>query len=209
LAVGTEDDSVARPRLEAIVLAGGAGTRFGGGKLLAPWRDGRLIDGALGAAFAAPVTRVVLVTGADPGVGEVARTWARAQGQEPRLRHVHAHDHAEGMGASLRTGVAALADDTQGAFVFLADMPAIPHDVAARLARELESGALAAAPRFQGRRGHPALFARALFPDLLHASGDAGARGIFQRLGERLALVDVDAPGVLIDVDTRDDLRDA
>ena len=42
-------------RYEAIVLAGGSGSRFGGGKLLAPFRGGELIDGALRAAFAAPV----------------------------------------------------------------------------------------------------------------------------------------------------------
>ena len=54
--------------LDAVVLAAGAAARFGGGKLLAPWRGGLLIEAALDAAFAAPVRSVVLVTGADPGV---------------------------------------------------------------------------------------------------------------------------------------------
>ena len=52
-------------RFEALVLAAGSGSRFGGGKLLAPWNGGVLLDGALPAAFAAPARSVILVTGAD------------------------------------------------------------------------------------------------------------------------------------------------
>ncbi|HEX7947277.1 MAG TPA: NTP transferase domain-containing protein, partial [Phenylobacterium sp.] len=54
-------------RFASLVLAAGAGSRFGGGKLTAPFRDGVLLDGALAAAFAAPVRIVTLVTGADAG----------------------------------------------------------------------------------------------------------------------------------------------
>ena len=51
--------------LEAIVLAAGSGRRFGGGKLTSPRGDGLLLDGALEAAFAAPVRTVSVVWGAD------------------------------------------------------------------------------------------------------------------------------------------------
>ncbi|MFA5600050.1 MAG: NTP transferase domain-containing protein, partial [Phenylobacterium sp.] len=51
--------------LEALVLAAGAGRRFGGGKLLAPYRGGVLLDGALAAAFAAPARAGRLVIGTD------------------------------------------------------------------------------------------------------------------------------------------------
>ena len=64
--------------LEAIVLAGGAGARFGGDKLTAPWRGGVLIDGALGAAFAAPVRSVTVVTGADANGGAAAAAVSRS-----------------------------------------------------------------------------------------------------------------------------------
>ena len=96
-------------RLEAVVLAAGAGARFGGGKLLAPWGEGVLLDAALAPAFAAPVRCVTVVTGADgPAVGAAASAFAARHGQGARLRLVHAPDHAEGMGASLRAGVASL-----------------------------------------------------------------------------------------------------
>src|SRR5258708_8916546 len=102
---------------EAVVLAAGAGSRFGGGKLLAAWDAGVLLEGALAAAFAAPVRTVTVGIGADaPAVAAAARDF------DPRTLVVHAADYAEGMGASLRTGIASLPADAAGAFVFLGDM---------------------------------------------------------------------------------------
>jgi molybdenum cofactor cytidylyltransferase len=193
-------------RLEAIVLAGGAGRRFGAPKLTAPWRGGKLLDGALAAAFAAPVWRVTVVTGADPAVDEATRHWADEHDTVGRLAIVHARDHQEGMGASLRAAMATLAEDCEGVFVFLGDMPLIPASVPPRLVAALNSGSLAAAPEFKGRRGHPVLFGVALLPALARAQGDEGARTVLAALGRRLALVDVADPGVITDVDTPGDL---
>ena len=187
--------------LEAIVLAAGSGSRFGGRKLLAPWGRGVLLDAALAAAFAAPARSVMVVTGADAEVVAGA-----AQAFDARVRIVHAPDHAEGMGASLRTGVASLPADAAGAFVFLGDMPRVPVGVPASLATALAAGAPAAAPVFAGRRGNPVLIGRDLFPDLLRLTGDAGARAVLQGLGDRLALVEAPDDGVLFDVDEPSDL---
>lgn len=192
--------------LEAIVLAAGAGARFGGAKLIAPWRGGRLIDGPLAAAFAAPARRVWLVTGADPGVAEAARAFAEKTGQANRLECVHAADHGLGMAASLRAGLAALPPDTAGAYVFLGDMPRVSPEVGGRLADALAKGISAAAPRFGGRRGHPVLFSAELFGSLAALEGDRGARDILDRLGPRLALIESTGDGVLYDVDSPDDL---
>jgi molybdenum cofactor cytidylyltransferase len=192
---------------DAIVLAAGSGSRFGGGKLLAPWAGGVLLDGALAAAFAAPARMVVVVTGADPEeVGQVAHGFAARSGGAERLHLVHAQDYAEGMGASLRQAAAALPADCAGAFVFLGDMPRIPHAVLPPLADAVRAGAPAAAPSFGGQRGHPALIGRELLPKLLTLSGDAGARAVLKDLGPRLALVDAPDDGVLFDVDQRGDL---
>src|SRR3954451_23383398 len=106
--------------LEAVVLAAGSARRFGGGKLTAPWRDGVLLDGALAAAFAAPVRSVTVVTGADAAAVEAAaRAFASRAGAAERLRIVDARDHAEGLAASLRAGIASLPLDADGAFIFL------------------------------------------------------------------------------------------
>ncbi|WP_411287908.1 NTP transferase domain-containing protein [Phenylobacterium sp.] len=186
---------------EAVVLAAGAGVRFGGGKLLAPWRGGLLIEAALATAFTAPVRGVTVVTGAD---AEALAAAARAF--DPRVRIVHAASHAEGMGASLRCAIASLPEDAQAVFVFLGDMPRVPIAVLEPLAQAVRAGAPAAAPLFAGRRGNPVVLARDLFPDLLALTGDAGARGVLQSLGPALALVEAPDDGVLFDVDQRRDL---
>jgi molybdenum cofactor cytidylyltransferase len=197
LATGAE----ANGPLEAIVLAAGSGARFGGGKLLAPYGGGVLLDGALRAAFAAPVRSVTVVTGA-----HAARVAAAARAFDPRVRIVHAEAYAEGMGASLRAGVASLPADAAGAFVFLGDMPRVPVAVLGAMADALAEGAPAAAPVFEGRRGNPVLLGRALFPELLKLTGDEGARRALQSLGGRLALVEAPDDGVLFDVDLPSDL---
>lgn len=194
------------PALEAIVLAAGSARRFGGGKLRAPYRGGALLDGALAAAFAAPVRSVTVVSGADEAVEVVARAFAERTGSAARLRLVRAADHAQGMAASLRAGVASLPLDADGVFIFLGDMPRVPHAVLDGLAAEVRAGAPAAAPTFDGRRGNPALLGAALIPQLLGLKGDAGARAILQALGPRLALVEAPGDGVLFDVDERGDL---
>lgn len=186
---------------EAIVLAAGSGSRFGGGKLLAAWDAGVLLEGALAAAFAAPVRSVTVVIGAD-----AEAVAAAARGFDSRALLVHASDHAEGMAASLRAGVASLPADAAGAFVFLGDMPRAPHAVLQPMADAVLAGAQAAAPVFEGRRGNPVLLSRALFPQLLALTGDAGARGVLQGLGDRLALVESPDDGVLFDVDQISDL---
>jgi molybdenum cofactor cytidylyltransferase len=186
---------------EAVVLAAGSGSRFGGGKLLAAWDEGVLLEGALAAAFAAPVRSVTVVIGSDAqAVAAAARDF------DPRTVIVHAADYAQGMGASLRTGIASLPDDAAGAFVFLGDMPRAPHSVLQPMAQAVMAGAAAAAPVWQGQRGNPVLLAKELFPQLLALTGDAGARGVLQGLGDRLALVESPDDGVLFDVDRPEDL---
>ncbi len=91
--------------------------------------------------------------------------------------------------------------DCRGAFIFLGDMPRIPHDLLDALADALDQGAAAAAPVVNGRRGHPALISAELFEALRGLSGDQGARAILGGLGERLALIPTEDEGVLFDVD--------
>lgn len=186
---------------DAIVLAAGSGSRFGGGKLMAPWAGGVLLDGALAAAFAAPVRRVTVVTGADARVEGAARTYAAKAGQRERLSVIHASEHAEGMGASLRTGVASLTEGSEGVFVFLGDMPRVPHAVLPRLAEAVTMGAAAAAPVWDGERGHPVLFSAGLLEPLKALTGDQGARAVLAGLGDGFALVPAESDGVLFDVD--------
>jgi molybdenum cofactor cytidylyltransferase len=188
-------------RFAALVLAAGSASRFGGGKLLAAFQGRPLLHGALAAAQAAAPGAVTVVTGAD---GEAVAVCARAF--DPEIRVVHAADHAEGMAASLRTGIANLPPEIEAAFVFLGDMPRVPHAILGPMAAAVAAGAPAAAPVFGGRRGNPVVLSRALFGEVAALSGDVGARPILQALGARLALVEAPDDGVLFDVDERGDL---
>lgn len=189
-------------RLEAIVLAAGAGTRFGGGKLVADYRGRPLLDHALDAALASPAWRVTVVI--RPGDAAVAALVAARP--DPRLRALLAPDAAEGLGASLRAGARALDPAVDGVFVFLGDMPGVPPDLAAALVARLVKGVKIVAPVHAGRRGHPVLFSRACLAALCALGGDRGAQGLMAEAGQALALVETDAAGALFDVDRREDL---
>jgi molybdenum cofactor cytidylyltransferase len=193
-------------RLEAVVLAAGAGRRFGGRKLTAIFEGRPLITGALDAAFAAPARGVVLATDGDPELAGIAQDHARALGRESDLRVVAVTRAAEGMGASLRAAIQALPVDAAGAFVFLGDMPRVPASVPRALAAALDETHDVAAPRFDGRRGHPVLFGRAYFPALRALGGDLGAQSVLTGAGSRVALIDSPDAGVLFDVDRPEDL---
>jgi molybdenum cofactor cytidylyltransferase len=121
------------------------------------------------------------------------------------LRVVVNERAADGMGSSLACGVAA-APDAAGWVIALADMPFIRADTVSAVARALGSGAVVAAPSHAGRRGHPVGFAAAFRRELEALSGDRGARSLLARHADRLTLVPSDDPGVLRDVDRRQDL---
>ena len=94
------------------------------------------------------------------------------------VRAVEAPDWADGMGASLRAGLAALDDcGVDAAVVHLVDLPGVPAAAVARLAAVAGRDVLARAA-YGGRSGHPVLLGRAHWPGVRKAAvGDAGARG--------------------------------
>ena len=184
--------------IHALILAAGSGSRFGGGKLMAPWRGGVLLDGALDAAFAAPVAAVHVVVGADP----TAAAHARSRG----ATIIEAEDYALGLSASLKAGLAALSADAVGVLVFLGDMPLVPHAVLAPLVEALAGGAVAAVPVWEGKIGNPAALSARLFPELLALEGDRGARALIEGLGEAVVRIPAPDAGILFDVDLPDDL---
>jgi molybdenum cofactor cytidylyltransferase len=184
---------------QAVVLAAGAATRFGGGKLLADWRGRPLVLAAVEAALAAPVDEVVVVLGCE--AERVA--WAISPLAGARLRLVVADDWAQGLSASLRAGLRSLPADSAGFLLFLGDMPLIPPDLPPRVLAALGGGAAAAQPFHGDTPAHPVGFSAALYPELRTLKGDAGAGALLRgrpgvvRLpcGDAGAVFDVDRPG--------------
>lgn len=187
---------------QAIVLAAGAGVRFGGEKLLAPFRGRPLVQAAVACALRAPVDQVVVVLGC--GADRVAP--ALEPLRDPRLRLVTAPDWDQGLAASLRAGVRSLPPDSAGCLVFLGDMPLIPPDLPIKVLAALADGAAAVQPICEGKPAHPAGFSSALYADLISLTGDAGAGALLRRRSDVVRL-EVDDPGAVFDVDHPDDLR--
>ncbi len=182
----------------AILLAAGAGTRFGGGKLLHPLKDG--------AAIAAHAARNLIAAGLE--VTAVIRPGdfpLRELLEEEGCTVTVCADAAQGMGASLAHGVR-MTHDAAGWVVALADMPRIRPETIGRVVQALMAGAEIVAPSYQGDRGHPVAFGRRFRDELQLLSGDSGARAIVQRNQALVRLVECDDPGVLLDIDRRSDL---
>jgi len=189
---------------QAIVLAAGAGTRFGGGKLLADWRGRPLILAAVEAALAAPVETVIVVLGCEaPRVAA-----ALSAVTDPRLRLVVADDWADGLSASLRAGVESLPSDSDGFLLFLGDMPLIPPDLPPRVLSALNGGAAAVQPFHGQTPAHPVGFSAALYGPLRSLSGDAGAGALLRGRSDVVRLSCGEA-GAAFDIDRPDDATGA
>ncbi len=181
-----------------ILLAGGAGVRFGGGKLLAPLADGTPVGVAACRALASVLRSPIAVV--RPGDDVLADLLEGAG-----ARVVHCERAHEGMGASLACAVAA-SRDAGGWVVALADMPWVAPATIRAVADAIAGGASLAAPVIRGERGHPVGFAASHREALLALRGDEGARAILARAAGTLVRLDVDDPGALRDVDRPSDL---
>jgi CTP:molybdopterin cytidylyltransferase MocA len=179
----------------AIVLAAGAGTRFGEPKVNATLPDGR--------RFLDVVVEHCRTTGAEPIVVVVPPGVAVPDGVRAVV-NVRATDEQV---LSLRLGLAQLANtDVQGALVWPVDHP-FAHATSAMAvvdaARRTEAPIVV--PVHAGKRGHPVWFARETWRELVTVA-DGGARAVVHSYGARVHEVAVDDAGVRRDIDTLADL---
>lgn len=181
------------PEVAGLLLAAGAGRRYGMPKAL--------VDG--GAWLRHAVAAL-----ADGGCGPVVVVLGAAADEAAPLvpapaTTVVAEDWAEGMGASLRAGLAALdGSGATAALVHLVDLPDVGPDVVRRLVAHTDPSALARA-LYDGRAGHPVLLGRDHWAAVrAGATGDRGAR---DWLAGRADLVGVECGDLAggVDVDRR------
>jgi molybdenum cofactor cytidylyltransferase len=185
-------------RVVGILLAAGRGSRFGGDKLLAVLPGGECIGTTACRNLLDAVSNVIAVVRPDDAALAAVLGAAGA-------RIVRCSGADDGMGTSLACGVqAALGAD--GWLVALADMPWILPSTMARVAAAIADGALIAAPYHSGERGHPVGFGKPYYAALAKLEGDEGARAVIAAHRDRIARIDVDDPGVLLDVDAKADL---
>lgn len=185
----------------ALILAAGAGRRFGGGKLLADLGGAPVIRRTTVAVLAAGFDTVLVATGA-----EHQRIVEALQGLSCRVLPTPGWE--EGMAASIRAGSAALASCSKGVFVFLADMPLAPAGLCGALAQLAEVAGYAARPVVDGRPGHPVGFVREAVADLARLEGDQGAAHGLKRRTD-VAYLETDDIGAILDIDSPEDLTAA
>ena len=118
---------------------------------------------------------------------------------------MHNPDFADGLGTSLKTGIAAVPAQADGVIVCLGDMPQV--DARAdrstdRLRSLPDKGALIVVPTIDGQRGNPVVWSRRFFPDLMAVEGDIGARHLIGRYSEAVVEVPLTGKAALTDVDT-------
>ncbi|ATJ82442.1 NTP transferase domain-containing protein [Halomonas beimenensis] len=187
----------------AVIMAAGASRRFGDrDKRLAALPDGRPLLAATvaNAAAAFATLRVVIRDEDDP----------RALGLADDIPVIRAGHADDGLGASLADAFAALAKDGElagvaAAAVLLGDMPCLRAGTLERL-RGHAARERIVRPRHAGRPGHPVLFGRDHWPELATLAGDEGARGVIARHPSQCREIEVDDPGIHVDIDVAADL---
>ena len=186
-----------------MVLAAGMSRRMGSSvpKQLLCLGHKTLLQHTLENVRAANVSEIVLVLGAQ--ADEIRQ---QIQGNEVKV--VVNPEYQQGMGTSLRTGLSALSPSAKAALIVLADQPFVaPATLDGLIDSHAGSRSQITIPLYRGFRGNPVLLDRSVFPELMALSGDVGCRAIFGSHTQGIHKLEVDDPGILLDVDTAADLE--
>lgn len=181
----------------AIILAAGESKRMGGPlKPLLPYGDGTFLSTVIKTLRAGGCQDITVVLGCRAEEVRAAVNFAS-------IRVALNPDWPQGMLSSLRAGVSALPDAAPGALVTLVDLPGLkPETVRALLSAWQADSTRLLVAEHNGRRGHPVIFPRDLFNELLTGNFPDGPRGLRRAHRDRELAIPVDDPGVLLDIDT-------
>ena len=197
------------PKVAAIILAAGLASRYREqdasvvSKVVADHEGKALVRHVAEAALQAEIASVIVVTGH-------ARDAVEAALAGLDVHFLHNEDFAQGLSTSLRSGVATLRDDVDGALVLLADMPLIDAALLNRIVHHFSSNRKADAivPVYEGQRGNPVLLARSMFGAVAALRGDEGARRLLGEASLNVQEIAADQ-SVALDIDTPDALAGA
>jgi molybdenum cofactor cytidylyltransferase len=182
----------------AVVLSAGESSRMGRPKALLPIEGQTFIERIVGALKQTSVGKIIVVLGHN------------AEEMRARVAHLSAEilvnpNYKSGQLSSLQTAVRRLEPDADcdGMLVHLVDHPYIDAGLVDEMIRRFyESKMLIVVPCRQGERGHPVIFARGLFAELLDAPLDQGAKAVVNaHRGETLE-IETDQEGIAVDIDT-------
>jgi molybdenum cofactor cytidylyltransferase len=185
----------------AVVLAAGMSRRMGTAKQFLRIDGEAILERTLRNVRASNVSEIILVLG--HAADDVQKTIA-TQG----LKVVINPDYQQGMGTSLRSGLSAVSVAATAALIVLADQPWISSETLNRLIEgHQEHKPQIIIPMYQGFRGNPVLLDRSVFAEVQALNGDVGCRAVFGDHTEGILKLPVDDSGILLDIDSRDDLE--
>jgi len=198
-----EEPAKAGRAIAALVLAAGKSSRMGGPNKLLETIAGRpLVRIVAEAALGSKARPVIVVTG-----HQRERIEAALAGLP--VRFAHNPHFADGLGGSLKAGIAALPAECDGVIVCLGDMPQVDAALIDKLIGSFDpdKGALVVVPTIAGMRGNPVVWSRRFFADLMAVEGDVGARHLIARYTEAVSEVPLTGTAALTDVDTPEALK--
>ncbi len=178
-----------RNLISGLILGAGASQRLGPPKQLLPFRDTTLLGWVVAQAqSAAGLDEVVVVLGR-------AADEIRERVDFGSARVVENPVFVEGCSSSYRAGLAAINSESAAIMVILGDQPGITPEVIDTLAEEwrLKQNSIALCS-YHGRKGHPMIFARSLFPQLEVLHGDKAAWKLVDAHGDSVLEVALDLP---------------
>jgi len=187
-------------KIAMIILAAGLSKRMSVFKPLLPTGDLPAVVRCVRAAETAGVRDIIVVTGHKRD--ELESVLLK---MAPHARTVFNSRFSDGMFSSVRAGVSALTDDTDGFFILPSDCCAVTGDMLAMLIWHFEkAGGLAVTrPKFNGQRGHPPLIPAVYIAPLLSYNGDNGLKGFLSPLPT--LEIEMENNAVLLDMDTPSD----
>jgi molybdenum cofactor cytidylyltransferase len=188
----------------AVILSAGESSRMGRPKALLPIDGVRFVEKIVSTLKSTNVGNIIVV------LGHNAEAIRRKISDLPVTILIN-HDYKQGQLSSLQVAIRHLESSgspVDGILVHLVDHPYIEAKlVNLMIDRFYETKKLIVVPRFQDRRGHPVIFARALFSELLAAGTDQGAKPVVRAHRDDTLEIDTDDKGVLIDIDTPEEYR--
>ena len=188
--------------VDGIVLAAGASSRMGEPKPLLEVDGVPFLERAIKLLRTAGCRYVVTVV--NNGDDWITRL-ADASGAAIVINDVAGSEQID----SLRLGIANLPDGYDGVIVLPVDYPRVQQETVTRLIAEFsQHPAPVLNPAYKGKPGHPVIFARDVVTELLHPDLPHGARTVIEHHTADARTIEVDDPGVLIDIDTPADYQE-
>jgi molybdenum cofactor cytidylyltransferase len=182
----------------AVVLSAGESSRMGRPKALLPI-DGRMfIERIVAALKQGNIGRIIVVLGHNAGE-------LKAKISHLPIEILINDDYKLGQLSSLQVAVRHLRSDAacDGMLVHLVDHPYLPSSLVEEMIRRFyESKKWLVVPRYHGKRGHPVVFARALFDELLAAPMGQGAKAVVNAHPAETLEVETEEEGIAVDIDT-------